>query len=56
MEIVGEAAPEDTGTTISFMPDAEIFEQIIGFAAGTPINVVNPDVLSARRGGAARPS
>jgi D-3-phosphoglycerate dehydrogenase len=31
---------------------AEIFEQITAFAAGTPINVVNPDVLSARRGGA----
>src|ERR1700675_340843 len=28
MEIVGEAAAEDTGTTISFMPDAEIFEEI----------------------------
>ncbi|MFL5913208.1 MAG: ATP-binding protein, partial [Gaiellaceae bacterium] len=28
MEIAGEAAPEDTGTTISFMPDAEIFEEI----------------------------
>jgi DNA gyrase subunit B len=28
MEIVGDAAPEDTGTTISFMPDAEIFEEI----------------------------
>ena len=30
---------------------AEIFEQITAFAAGTPINVVNPDVLSARPGG-----
>src|SRR5258706_6401079 len=28
MEITGDAAPEDTGTTISFMPDAEIFEEI----------------------------
>src|SRR5438067_3821230 len=28
MEIAGDAAPEDTGTTISFMPDAEIFEEI----------------------------
>jgi DNA gyrase subunit B len=28
MEIVGDAAPEETGTTISFMPDAEIFEEI----------------------------
>jgi DNA gyrase subunit B len=28
MEIVGDAADEDTGTTISFMPDAEIFEEI----------------------------
>jgi D-3-phosphoglycerate dehydrogenase len=30
---------------------AEIFEQITAFAAGTPINVVNPDVLSARHSG-----
>jgi DNA gyrase subunit B len=28
MEIIGDAAPEETGTTISFMPDAEIFEEI----------------------------
>src|SRR5215468_11321398 len=28
---------------------AEIFEQITAFAAGTPINVVNPDVLKSRR-------
>jgi DNA gyrase subunit B len=28
MEVVGDAAPEDTGTTISFMPDTEIFEDI----------------------------
>jgi len=28
MEVVGDAAPEETGTTISFMPDAEIFEEI----------------------------
>ncbi len=28
MEIVGDAAPDDTGTTISFMPDTEIFEEI----------------------------
>ena len=28
MEIVGDAAHEDTGTTISFLPDAEIFEEI----------------------------
>ncbi|MDX6472174.1 MAG: gyrase subunit, partial [Gaiellaceae bacterium] len=28
MEITGDAAPEETGTTISFMPDAEIFEEI----------------------------
>src|SRR5438067_8507992 len=28
MEIAGDAAPEDTGTTISFMPDADIFEEI----------------------------
>ncbi|MFN0155159.1 MAG: DNA topoisomerase (ATP-hydrolyzing) subunit B [Gaiella sp.] len=26
--VVGECDPEDTGTTISFMPDAEIFEEI----------------------------
>jgi DNA gyrase subunit B len=28
MEVVGDAAPEDTGTTVSFMPDADIFEEI----------------------------
>ena len=28
MEIIGDAAPEETGTTISFMPDAQIFEDI----------------------------
>ena len=28
---------------------ADIFEQIVGYAAGTPINVVNPDVLPHRR-------
>ena len=28
---------------------SEIFDQILAFAAGTPINVVNPDVLAARR-------
>src|ERR1700751_2897747 len=28
MEVIGDAAPEDTGTTISFMPDSEIFEEI----------------------------
>ncbi|HEV7133014.1 MAG TPA: ATP-binding protein, partial [Gaiellaceae bacterium] len=28
MEVVGDAADEDTGTTISFMPDGEIFEEI----------------------------
>ncbi|HEX7581905.1 MAG TPA: ATP-binding protein, partial [Gaiellaceae bacterium] len=28
MEITGDADPEDTGTTISFMPDTEIFEEI----------------------------
>src|SRR5260221_1688187 len=28
MEITGDAAEEETGTTISFMPDAEIFEEI----------------------------
>jgi D-3-phosphoglycerate dehydrogenase / 2-oxoglutarate reductase len=31
---------------------SDIFDQITAYAAGTPINVVNPDVLSrARRGG-----
>ena len=29
--------------------DAGIFDQITAFAAGTPINVVNPDVLDHRR-------
>ncbi|HVG36222.1 MAG TPA: ATP-binding protein, partial [Thermoplasmata archaeon] len=28
MEVVGDASPEETGTTISFMPDTEIFEEI----------------------------
>ncbi len=28
---------------------ADIFDQIVAFAAGTPINVVNPDVLAHRR-------
>ena len=28
---------------------ADIFDQIIAYAAGTPINVVNPDVLARRR-------
>jgi DNA gyrase subunit B len=28
MEVVGKAAKEDTGTTIAFLPDAEIFEEI----------------------------
>jgi DNA gyrase subunit B len=28
MEITGESSEEDTGTTISFMPDTEIFEEI----------------------------
>jgi D-3-phosphoglycerate dehydrogenase len=27
----------------------EIFDQITAFAAGSPINVVNPDVLNSRR-------
>jgi len=26
---------------------ADIFDQIIAYAAGTPINVVNPDVLTS---------
>jgi D-3-phosphoglycerate dehydrogenase len=30
----------------------EIFDQIVAFAAGTPINVVNPDVLRASPAGA----
>ncbi len=29
----------------------DIFDQIIAYAAGTPINVVNPDVMRNRRGG-----
>jgi D-3-phosphoglycerate dehydrogenase len=33
---------------------AEIFDQIAAFAAGAPINVVNPDVLAAPRGSMAR--
>jgi D-3-phosphoglycerate dehydrogenase / 2-oxoglutarate reductase len=28
---------------------ADIFEQINAYAAGAPINVVNPEVLKARR-------
>jgi DNA gyrase subunit B len=28
MQVLGRAAPEDTGTTICFLPDAEIFEEI----------------------------
>jgi D-3-phosphoglycerate dehydrogenase len=28
---------------------ADIFEQIVRYAAGTPINVVNPEVLARRR-------
>jgi len=28
---------------------ADIFEQINAYAAGTPINVVNPEVMKARR-------
>jgi D-3-phosphoglycerate dehydrogenase len=27
----------------------DIFDQIVSYAAGTPANVVNPDVLSHRR-------
>ena len=27
----------------------DIFDQIVSYAAGTPTNVVNPDVLSHRR-------
>ena len=27
----------------------DIFDQIIAYAAGTPTNVVNPDVMSRRR-------
>ena len=30
----------------------EIFDQIVAFAAGTPINVVNPDVLRTSPTGA----
>jgi len=28
---------------------ADIFDQIVAFAAGTPVNVINPDVLTHRR-------
>src|SRR5258708_15779436 len=28
LDVIGDAAAEDTGTTISFMPDSEIFEEI----------------------------
>jgi len=31
----------------------DIFDQIVAYAAGTPINVVNPDVLPKARGPAA---
>src|ERR671939_627726 len=27
MDVVGEVAPDDTGTTISFLPDAEVFDE-----------------------------
>ena len=30
---------------------SDIFDQINSYAAGTPTNVVNPDVLAHRRGG-----
>jgi D-3-phosphoglycerate dehydrogenase len=30
---------------------ADIFDQIVAYAAGEPINVVNPEVLQRRRGG-----
>ena len=42
MEIVGDAAPEDTGTTISFMPDAEIFEEIDIDAQPSPSGCARP--------------
>jgi D-3-phosphoglycerate dehydrogenase / 2-oxoglutarate reductase len=29
---------------------ADIFDQIVAYAAGTPINVVNPDVLKSIQG------
>jgi D-3-phosphoglycerate dehydrogenase len=32
---------------------ADIFDQIVAYAAGTPINVVNPDVLKGICGGKA---
>ena len=28
---------------------SDIFDQIVSYAAGTPINVVNPDVMNHRR-------
>ena len=30
---------------------SDIFDQIVAYAAGTPINVVNPEVLDHARGG-----
>jgi D-3-phosphoglycerate dehydrogenase len=30
---------------------ADIFDQIVAYAAGTPLNVVNPEVLNQRRDG-----
>jgi len=29
---------------------AEIFDQVVAYAAGTPLNVVNPDVLERANG------
>ena len=33
---------------------ADVFEQIVAYCAGTPINVVNPQVLGSARGGPSR--
>jgi D-3-phosphoglycerate dehydrogenase len=30
---------------------ADIFDQVVAYAAGTPLNVVNPEVLNQRRDG-----
>jgi len=35
---------------------ADIFDQIVAYAAGTPINVVNPDVLKGVHGPGRDPS
>jgi D-3-phosphoglycerate dehydrogenase len=34
---------------------SDVFDQIVAYAAGTPINVVNPDVLERGRESRVRP-